>query len=167
MKRGPRLFYLRGFSQSPPLWIEEDKRVFYTIINETEDDDGCFRFPQFTIPHLTKMNHDIETNLMSGNLFFQLINLTAFMEGHNKHRNQCWCRLIGLIILKWSARKITERLWQHVQERSMTMTKILHTLAWMLRYIYVTEYGTALTTILPILFLYLNNVIVTARTFEP
>ena len=31
--------------------------------------------------------------------------------------------------------------------------------------IYVTEYGTALTTILPILFLYLNTVIVTA--FEP
>jgi hypothetical protein len=80
--------------------MEEDKRVFYTIINETEDDDGCSKFPQFTIPHLTKMNHDIETNLMSGNLFFQLINLTAFMEGHNKHKNQCWCRLIGLIILK-------------------------------------------------------------------
>ena len=33
--------------------------------------------------------------------------------------------------------------------------------------IYVTEYGTALTTILPILFLYLNSVIVTAGTFEP
>jgi hypothetical protein len=33
--------------------------------------------------------------------------------------------------------------------------------------IYVTEYGTALTTILPILFLYSNTVIVTAGTFEP
>jgi hypothetical protein len=33
--------------------------------------------------------------------------------------------------------------------------------------IYVTEYGTALTTILPILFLYLNTVIVPAGTFEP
>jgi hypothetical protein len=33
--------------------------------------------------------------------------------------------------------------------------------------IYVTEYGTALTTILPILLLYLNTVIVTAGTFEP
>ena len=33
--------------------------------------------------------------------------------------------------------------------------------------IYVTEYGTTLTTILPILFLYLNTVIVTAVTFEP
>ena len=33
--------------------------------------------------------------------------------------------------------------------------------------IYVTEYGTALTTILHILFLYLNTVIVTAGTFEP
>jgi hypothetical protein len=32
--------------------------------------------------------------------------------------------------------------------------------------LYVTEYGTALTTILPILFLYLNTVIVTAGTFE-
>ena len=33
--------------------------------------------------------------------------------------------------------------------------------------IYVTEYGTTLTTILPILFLYLNTVTVTAGTFEP
>ena len=33
--------------------------------------------------------------------------------------------------------------------------------------IYVTEYGTALTTILPILFLYLNTVTATAGTFEP
>ena len=33
--------------------------------------------------------------------------------------------------------------------------------------IYFTEYGTALTTSLPILFLYLNTVIVTAGTFEP
>ena len=33
--------------------------------------------------------------------------------------------------------------------------------------IYFTEYGTALTTILSILFLYLNTVIVTAGTFEP
>ena len=33
--------------------------------------------------------------------------------------------------------------------------------------IYVTEYGTALATILPILFLYLNTVTVTAGTFEP
>jgi hypothetical protein len=33
--------------------------------------------------------------------------------------------------------------------------------------IYVTEYGTALTTILLILFLYLNTVIVIAGTFEP
>ena len=30
-----------------------------------------------------------------------------------------------------------------------------------------TEYGTFLTTILPILFLYLNTVIVTAGAFEP
>jgi hypothetical protein len=33
--------------------------------------------------------------------------------------------------------------------------------------IYVTEYGTALKTILPILFLYINTVIVTAGTIEP
>ena len=33
--------------------------------------------------------------------------------------------------------------------------------------IYVIEYGTALTIILPFLFLYLNTVIVTAGTFEP
>ena len=33
--------------------------------------------------------------------------------------------------------------------------------------IYVIEYGTALTTILPIVFLYLNTVIVSAGTFEP
>ena len=30
-----------------------------------------------------------------------------------------------------------------------------------------TEYGTVLTTILPILFMYLNTVIVTAGAFEP
>jgi hypothetical protein len=30
-----------------------------------------------------------------------------------------------------------------------------------------TEYGTVLTTVLPILFLYLNTVIVTAGDFEP
>jgi hypothetical protein len=34
-------------------------------------------------------------------------------------------------------------------------------------HIYVTEYGTALTNILPILFLYLNTVTVTTGTFEP
>ena len=33
--------------------------------------------------------------------------------------------------------------------------------------IYVTEYCTAFTTILPILFMYLNTVTVTAGTFEP
>ena len=32
--------------------------------------------------------------------------------------------------------------------------------------IYVTEYGTALTTILPIVLLYLNTVTMTAGTFE-
>ena len=33
--------------------------------------------------------------------------------------------------------------------------------------IYVTEYGTVLTTVLPILFLCLNTVTVTSGTFEP
>ena len=33
--------------------------------------------------------------------------------------------------------------------------------------IYVPEFGTALTTILPILFLYFNTAIMTAGTFEP
>ena len=33
--------------------------------------------------------------------------------------------------------------------------------------LYFTEYGTALTTVLPTLFLYLNTVIVTAVAFEP
>jgi hypothetical protein len=33
--------------------------------------------------------------------------------------------------------------------------------------IYVTEYGTALANILPILFLYLNTVTVTTGAFEP
>ena len=33
--------------------------------------------------------------------------------------------------------------------------------------IYFTEYGTALTPVLPIVFLYLNTFIVTAGTFEP
>ena len=33
--------------------------------------------------------------------------------------------------------------------------------------IYFTGYGTALTTVLPILFLYLHTIIVTAGIFEP
>jgi hypothetical protein len=33
--------------------------------------------------------------------------------------------------------------------------------------IYFTEYGTALTTVLPILFLYLDTVIATTGAFEP
>ena len=38
----------------------------------------------FTIPHLKKISHEIETNLISDNtLFFQFIYLTASMEGHN------------------------------------------------------------------------------------
>jgi hypothetical protein len=62
-----------------PLWIEEDVRVFYTKFNKAEDDDGCFKF---SIPHLKKISHDIETNLMFDNtLFCQLIYITAFMEG--------------------------------------------------------------------------------------
>jgi hypothetical protein len=117
--RGPRLFYLRGprlfYLRSPSLIPTLVNRVYYTIINEAEDDDGNFKFLQFTILYLKKINHDIETNLMSDNtLFFQLIYLTPCMEGYKKHRNQCYCRLIGLIILKWSAREITEGLWQHV-----------------------------------------------------
>jgi hypothetical protein len=40
--------------------------------------------PQFKIPYLKKISHDIETNLMYDNiLFFQLVYLTAFMEGQN------------------------------------------------------------------------------------
>ena len=45
--------------------------------------------------------------------------------------------------------------------------KIMIRIGSMSLFIYVTEYGTALTTVLPILFLYLNTVIVTAGTFEP
>ena len=60
------------------------------MINEAEDDDRYFKFQQFTIPHLKKISHNTETNLMFDNtLFFQLIYLTAFIEGHNKHKNQC------------------------------------------------------------------------------
>ena len=65
MNRAPRLFYLRGPSQSPPFWTEEDERVVYTKFKIAEDDDGYFKFPQFTIPHLKKISHEIETNLMS------------------------------------------------------------------------------------------------------
>ena len=83
MKTGPRLFYLRDppptHTQYPPLWIEEDKRVFDTIIKEAEDDDGYFKFPQFTIPHLTKINHDIETNLMSDNTLFVNLSISLLL----------------------------------------------------------------------------------------
>ena len=37
----------------------------------------------------------------------------------------------------------------------------------LMNFFYVTEYGTALTNILPILFLYLNTVTVTTGAFEP
>jgi hypothetical protein len=83
------LLYLRGPSPSPPLWIEEDKRVFYTIINEAEDNDGYFKFPQFTILHLKKISHDIETNLMSDyTLFFNLsISLLLWKDTINTEIN--------------------------------------------------------------------------------
>ena len=46
------------------------------------------------------------------------------------------------------------------------MSKIFYIYVWRKSVfdIYFTEYGTALTTALPILFLYLNTVIVTAGT---
>jgi hypothetical protein len=46
------------------------------------------------------------------------------------------------------------------------MTRIFFATLWRKNIldVYVTEFGTALTTILPILFLYLNTVIVTAGT---
>ena len=65
MNRVPRLFYLRDPSQFPPFWTGEDERVFYTKFNNAEDDDGYFKLLQFTIPHLKKISHEIETNLMS------------------------------------------------------------------------------------------------------
>ena len=40
-------------------------------------------------------------------------------------------------------------------------------LVYLCELVYLYAYGTALTTILPILFLYLNTVTVTAGTFEP
>ena len=49
----------------------------------------------------------------------------------------------------------------------MLQSKITFSTGYWIFEIYVTEYGTALTTILPTLFLYLNTVIVTAGTFEP
>ena len=44
-------------------------------------------------------------------------------ESFHKHQVNEWSSW------EWSARKITEGLWQLVYERSMTMTKILCTLA--------------------------------------
>ena len=54
-----------------------------------------------------------------------------------------------------------------VNQRQLTQTNIYETKVKNIFDIYVTEYGTALTTILPILFLYLNTVTVTAGAFEP
>lgn len=44
--------------------------VFYTKFNEAVDDDGCFKFreSQLLIYFTQKINHDIETNLMSEKL---------------------------------------------------------------------------------------------------
>jgi hypothetical protein len=106
MKRGP--------SQSPSLGIEEDKIVFYTIIKEAEDDDGYLKFPQFTIPHLKKISDDIETNLMSDNTLFITLSISLLLWKDTINTEINACRLIGLVILKWSARKFTEGLRQHV-----------------------------------------------------
>ena len=55
------------------------------------------------------------------------------------------------------------------KDKESNMSRIFFDYVWRKNIfdIYVTEYGTALTTILPILFLYLNTVTVTAGTFEP
>ena len=55
------------------------------------------------------------------------------------------------------------------KDKESNMSRIIFVNVWRKHIfdIYVTEYGTALTTILPILFLYLNTVTVTAGTFEP
>ena len=87
----------------------------------------------------------------------------------------------GLILRDWADNHIKERVNQSLTTDQRTTIKnellqspkvvtpihpelIKHYLVFD---IYVTEYGTALTTILPILFLYLNTVTVTAGTFEP
>jgi hypothetical protein len=45
-----------------------------------EDDGGYFNFKQFTIPHLKKISHDIETNLMSDiTLFFFNISISLLL----------------------------------------------------------------------------------------
>ena len=56
-----------------------------------------------------------------------------------------------------------------IKDKESNMSRIFFVNVWRKSIfdIYVTEYGTALTTILPILFLYLNTVTVTAETFEP
>jgi hypothetical protein len=55
------------------------------------------------------------------------------------------------------------------KDKEVTNVKIFFVNVWRKNIfdIYVTEYGTALTTILPILFLCLNTVTVTSGTFEP
>ena len=55
------------------------------------------------------------------------------------------------------------------KDKELKMSIILFVNVWRKHIfdIYVTEYGTALTNILPILFLYLNTVTVTTGTFEP
>ena len=55
------------------------------------------------------------------------------------------------------------------KDKELNMSRIFFVNVWRKNIfdIYVTVYGTALTTILPILFLYLNTVTVTAGTFEP
>jgi hypothetical protein len=95
--------------KSLPLWIEEDKRVFYTIINEAEDDDGCFKFPQFTIPHLKKISLDIETNLMSDNTFdTNSSSPTWFYEGQKNI-----AKIIKLGAIMWKGMNVfrTGNIW--------------------------------------------------------
>ena len=78
MKRGPRIFYLRGPSQSPPFWLEKE---LMSILNKIHDQWNrgwwrVFKIPQFTIPLLKDISHDVETNVMSDNILcYQLLYL--------------------------------------------------------------------------------------------
>jgi hypothetical protein len=81
---------LRDPSQSPPFWTEEDERVFYTKFNNAEYDDGYFKLPQFTIPHLKKISHEIETNLMSDKDYGSMRK-----KGLPVHLSQGWTKVLA------------------------------------------------------------------------
>jgi hypothetical protein len=140
----------------------------------------CFHHPKY---YLTQ-HHWSYIGLVYGVYISQLIryarassNYSDFLKRHLHLRNRLLDQGYKKIRLIRSLKKFIFRYQYLVEIYSVSAEKIISDAnvnnffvnVWRKSIfdIYVTEYDTALTTILPILFLYLNTVTVTAGTFEP